>query len=102
MKIGSSMNLETLSDTRRKWMEKGRCVSRIPKEVDFFYSTETREQAKAFCVPCPVREKCLEYALNEIDHGNSDKVVATMGVWGGKDGEERVAIRHQRRVNDGR
>ena len=45
--------------------------------------------AKAICGRCPVRERCLAYAL---DTGQ------TAGVWGGCDENERLALyRRQRR-----
>jgi WhiB family redox-sensing transcriptional regulator len=41
------------------------------------------EEAKAHCRPCPVREKCLEWAL---------KARQDAGVWGGMSEPERRAI----------
>ena len=49
---------------------------------------EIREaKAKKVCVSCPVRGKCLDYALrNSIKHG----------IWGGLDQEERARERRRR------
>ncbi|MCZ9346675.1 WhiB family transcriptional regulator, partial [Streptomyces sp. TRM76130] len=44
------------------------------------------EQAKAVCRRCPVRERCLEWAL---DSGQS------IGVWGGTDENERRALKRR-------
>ncbi len=44
------------------------------------------EQAKSICARCPVRERCLEYALdNGLDHG----------VFGGTTESERRALRRR-------
>ena len=41
-------------------------------------------EAKAVCRACPVRDQCLDWALEQgIDHG----------VWGGLAGDERRALR---------
>jgi WhiB family transcriptional regulator, redox-sensing transcriptional regulator len=44
-------------------------------------------RAKAVCRRCPVRDQCLEFAL---DSGQA------FGVWGGMTGEERRLIRRRR------
>ena len=41
------------------------------------------ERAKAVCRTCPVREACLDYAINSRQ---------THGVWGGTDPEQRRAL----------
>jgi WhiB family redox-sensing transcriptional regulator len=51
------------------------------------------EQAKAVCSPCPVRTRCLAFAL---EHGEA------YGVWGGLNAEERRALKtSQPRTGDG-
>ncbi|MFJ6728729.1 MULTISPECIES: WhiB family transcriptional regulator [unclassified Streptomyces] len=47
------------------------------------------QQAKAVCGGCPVRESCLEWAL-ETDQ--------TLGVWGGTSENERRAMRRRIRA----
>ena len=45
---------------------------------------ETSEQAKRICRICPVRARCLDWALS---HG------AAFGIWGGRTEDERRAFR---------
>jgi WhiB family transcriptional regulator, redox-sensing transcriptional regulator len=45
---------------------------------------EAAEQAKRVCRMCPVRARCLEWAL-----GNG----AAFGIWGGRTPDERRAVR---------
>ncbi|NBM18970.1 WhiB family transcriptional regulator [Streptomyces sp. GC420] len=47
------------------------------------------EEAKAVCRRCPVREQCLEWAL---DAGQD------IGVWGGTSENERRALKRRRAV----
>ena len=49
-----------------------------------------REIAKRICADCPVKEPCLEYALEQrIDHG----------VWGGTSERQRRRILKKRKVS---
>ena len=48
--------------------------------------------AKAFCGRCPVREVCLEYAL---------EVRETHGIWGGLNEMERRAVLRERALQAG-
>ena len=77
----------------RDWREQARCsVDTCP--VDFFdQRDEEQEKAKAYCEACPVAAECLAYAMNVEAHYSEKIVVECCGVWGGKDGKERVAIR---------
>ncbi|MEV8226883.1 WhiB family transcriptional regulator [Streptomyces sp. NPDC079167] len=45
------------------------------------------EEAKAVCRTCPVREKCLDWALENAQDS---------GVWGGMDENERRALKRRR------
>jgi WhiB family redox-sensing transcriptional regulator len=67
------------------WHYRAECLGEEP-ELFFPVGNKTRHailqirEAKAVCRRCPVREECLNEALNnKIDHG----------VWGGLDEEER-------------
>ncbi|MER6750346.1 WhiB family transcriptional regulator [Streptomyces fungicidicus] len=71
---------------------RGRAVCRT-EDPDLFFPIGTSgpalmqtEQAKAVCRRCPVREQCLEWAL---DTGQS------VGVWGGTSETERRALKRR-------
>lgn len=57
--------------------------------VDLWYPTqgEVSREARAVCASCPVREECLEWALENHEHG----------VWGGTNDRQRRKIRRERR-----
>jgi len=63
-------------------MARGNCAEK-PPSVFFPSDGVGVEVAKRVCADCPVRNQCLEYALeNRIDHG----------VWGGTSERERRRI----------
>lgn len=68
------------------WQQRARCKGRATAEHDPWYpedddySEENTWLARAECAACPVREMCLEYA---IETGQQH------GIWGGLDPEER-------------
>ncbi|MFJ2033053.1 WhiB family transcriptional regulator [Streptosporangium sp. NPDC087985] len=68
------------------WSRRSSCLDEDP-ELFFPVSSEgpgrvQYEQAKAVCRRCPVRLRCLDYALNTHQ---------MYGVWGGTTPEERRA-----------
>ncbi|GAA4792226.1 WhiB family transcriptional regulator [Streptomyces ziwulingensis] len=72
------------------WREHAACREEDP---DLFFPIGTTgpallqtRQAKAVCGRCPVREQCLEWAL---DTGQS------LGVWGGTDENERRSLKRR-------
>ncbi|MFI2507678.1 WhiB family transcriptional regulator [Streptomyces sp. NPDC018972] len=72
------------------WRERAACRTEDP---DLFFPIGTSgpalmqtEQAKAVCRRCPVREQCLQWAL---DTGQS------IGVWGGTSETERRALKRR-------
>lgn len=80
-----------------RWWWEARCLGQGP---DRFFpvgksgggatseSDQVIRNAKAFCAGCPVREQCLDYALdNNIDDG----------IWGGATENRRKRIRRERR-----
>jgi WhiB family redox-sensing transcriptional regulator len=69
------------------WMASGLCAQAKPSV--FFPSDGVGvEVARKICASCPVKEPCLEYALEQrIDHG----------VWGGCSERERRRILKRRR-----
>ncbi|MCH5672161.1 WhiB family transcriptional regulator [Streptomyces gilvus] len=75
------------------WRDQAACRNEDP---DLFFPIGTSgpallqtEQAKAVCARCPVRDECLEWAL---DHGE------ILGVWGGTGEMERRALQRRRRA----
>ncbi|WP_406010726.1 WhiB family transcriptional regulator [Streptomyces sp. NBC_00637] len=75
------------------WREHAECRHEDP---DLFFPIGTSgpallqtEQAKAVCRRCPVREQCLEWAM-ETDQ--------TLGVWGGTGENERRALKRRIRA----
>lgn len=74
------------------WMNDAACT--MPEGVlnPLFYAEDQKLQASArrICNSCPVRDDCLEYALeNRIDHG----------MWGGVSERGRRRLLKQRRAN---
>ena len=71
-----------------EWMEDGKCRKHLPET--FFPSDGVGvEVARRICAECPVKEPCLEYALDQrIDHG----------VWGGTSERQRRRILKKRKV----
>ncbi len=69
------------------WMAKGNCKDEPPSR--FFPSDGVGvEVARRICASCPVKEPCLEHALDQrVDHG----------VWGGASERERRRILKRRR-----
>ena len=69
-------------------MTVARCREMAP-EVFFPQDSMGVDRARVVCLRCPVREACLEYALeHRIVHG----------VWGAASERERVRILRARRV----
>lgn len=67
---------------RSGWQERKACTA---EDFDLFLSDEpaVQEIAKQICVGCPVREQCLQFALD---------TKAGFGVFGGKTADERSSM----------
>jgi WhiB family redox-sensing transcriptional regulator len=81
-------------DTDREWMDDAYCrVNNIEPDT-FFPEKGSWKQVHTvinnICSRCTVREKCLNYALN--NHIN-------IGIFGGKSGKERGQIARERYIN---
>ncbi len=61
------------------WMLEARCLDADPEAFFPEKGGSTRE-AKRICAACPVREECLEYALENDER---------FGIWGGLSERER-------------
>ena len=78
----TEVNLDTA------WMVQGRCRD-LPPEIFFPSDGVGVEVARRYCAECPVKDLCLEYALeNHIEHG----------VWGGASERERRRIARSRKL----
>lgn len=82
---------ETTTRRRRRsaavgWMTEARCQGLGPA---LFYPDSEEDAAEALevCAGCPVRETCLEYALDAREE---------LGVWGGATERERRTIQRRR------
>ncbi len=75
--------------TDETWMADASCRHSSP---DLFFPGEDQaamNEAKRICAACPVKQPCLDYALdNIIKHG----------VWGGLSEKQRRAIRKTRKT----
>lgn len=77
----------TLTDADHTWWDEARCDG-MPTRLFFPGLGESTSEAKEVCRGCPVRERCLEYAL-----ANGEK----FGIWGGRSEAERKELRKLRR-----
>ena len=79
------------SPGRVTWRELAACRTADP---DLFFpigktgpAVAEIQRAKAICASCPVRERCLTFALDTRQD---------FGIWGGFDDDERRLLRRQR------
>jgi WhiB family redox-sensing transcriptional regulator len=73
------------SATPLEWQEDALCAQ-IDPEMFFPEKGGSTKDAKAICASCDVREKCLQYALE-----NNQR----FGVWGGLSERQRRLLRRQ-------
>lgn len=68
-------------------MDEGNCAAIGASAVALFYSLDpvTIDRAKAVCSGCPVRQDCLDYALEHNE----------LGVWGGVGERERRTMKRR-------
>ena len=71
------------------WRQRGACKGLDPTT---FYPLTDEEAgpAKAVCASCPVKDVCLEFALDTRE---------AEGIWGGTTARERRRLLRQRRKN---
>lgn len=87
-----------LSLNRPMWHDEARCRSDSFDPDDFFLEgkypngsvryRDARDRAKSICAMCPVRQECLEWAL-EAD--------VRSGIWGGMTANERRRLQYPKR-----
>jgi hypothetical protein len=70
----------------RSWMTRAACLH-ADKELFFLEDGVRPEEAKRICAECPVRQRCLDYALADS---------TLVGVWGGTTDRERREMRKDR------
>jgi hypothetical protein len=71
--------------TRHDWRVNALCVNLSPEEADelfFFGPGKTAKRAKVFCLSCPVKRECQDYAI----------LYGEVGAWAGMTDAERNAI----------
>jgi len=69
------------------WMAQAKCKDRT--DIEFFpESGQVLRKTAKFCSTCPVREQCLDYAVdNGLDYG----------YWGGLSANQRMLARRRAR-----
>jgi WhiB family redox-sensing transcriptional regulator len=75
------------TSTTSTWRNLARCRGVNP-EIFHPVNEDDGDEAKAICELCPVREPCLEYAINAREKD---------GIWGGATARERRRMIRQRR-----
>lgn len=73
------------------WQDEAVCAQTDP-EAFFPEKGGSTRDAKTVCSTCPVREQCLEYALENEER---------FGIWGGLSERERRKISKERREEEG-
>jgi WhiB family redox-sensing transcriptional regulator len=68
---------------REAWMDDAACTGRDPEL--FYPERKSDTEAKLCCYDCPVREKCLQIALERYE----------VGIWGGTNDEQRKLLRRK-------
>lgn len=88
----NSHKLKSVEPTDMNWYERAACQTADPR---WFYpekgQTDFYDLAKAVCAGCPVKLKCLAYAL-DTDPIND------WGIWGGMSAPERARVRRLRKA----
>lgn len=83
-------NTHKLHDNDTSWMNDSKChpddgITWFPGVGERTRTTE----AKQFCQNCPVKQKCLDWAI-------TNKII--YGVWGGHSPIERAVLLHARKI----
>lgn len=83
------------------WTMDAVCAQTDP-ELFFPNKGNSPKAAKAVCATCPVRLKCLEYALSfESGEAGVPTSYAQVGIYGGLSAIERRRLLQERRTQDG-
>lgn len=76
-----------------QWRTFAACLD-VP-DPEIFFWPDTVDKAKAYCLDCPVIDRCLSYAESLDSQG---VIIGAHGIWGGLTEKERREKRRQRRV----
>jgi WhiB family redox-sensing transcriptional regulator len=82
-----AMHIDTMISPELAWQQEALCAQ---TGADFFFpepGSSVRE-AKRICGMCPIRDACLEYAMDNDER---------FGVWGGLSEKERLELRRTSR-----
>lgn len=78
-KVEYEINSQNASLNNTAWMIEASCVDFL-RIIDFHSSNyQEQKQAKDICNTCPVKQKCLQYALDNKERD---------GIWGGANSQE--------------
>lgn len=81
------MTAQTRRSRMYPYLEEAACRGLDP-EMFYAEGGAAVARAKAVCATCPIRPKCLEWAI----------IREEFGVWGGTTARERAALRRERGV----
>lgn len=73
-----------------EWGERARCKGADTNQFMSFLVAEQRMVKQEYCERCPVREECLEYAMDASWSSNIP------GIWGGMTEDERKGLKSMR------
>lgn len=83
--------LMRLEDNDFEWHDRAACKG-LPSEIFFLPvggSPTHKQNAVSVCNGCPVKERCLDWAVNNrVEHG----------IWGGKSERERRIVARERMI----
>lgn len=76
------------------WKLSALCKER--PDIDFFAEFDKRDatnlkEAKKVCLACPVRDECLQYAMDNVEDS---------GIWGGFSSRERRILRRRSKLGN--
>lgn len=77
------------------WRHNANCKDATEDDRELFFPDGVTKPGnlayirKKYCIPCPVREACLQFAFDETAAG---RATANWGIWGGMSEEERKKL----------
>lgn len=86
LRPGGRPRLTLVLPTPPEWVTDAVCAQTDP-DAWFPDKGGSTASAKRICAGCPVRERCLAYAMERRER---------FGIWGGLSERERRALRHRR------